>query len=74
MLDSLRFEAVEFDLGVRMCDPTEGEERRPPSLFGSCFFSKVKKRKKKEEPKGSTEQKKNWVTHAYPQVKLNRLK
>ena len=35
-----------------MCTPRGGEGRRTHSLFGSCFFSKVKKRKKKQSSRG----------------------
>uniref|UniRef100_A0A6C0IZW9 Uncharacterized protein n=1 Tax=viral metagenome TaxID=1070528 RepID=A0A6C0IZW9_9ZZZZ len=35
-------------MGVHMCDPTGGPQETSPSLFGSCFFSKVKKRKKEQ--------------------------
>ena len=35
-------------VGSHMCTPTGGEGGRTPSPFGSCFFSKVKKRKKKQ--------------------------
>ena len=34
-------------IGVHMCDPMDQRGRRGHSLFGSCFFSKVKERKKK---------------------------
>ena len=30
-----------------MCDPMDQRGRRGHSLFGSCFFSKIKERKKK---------------------------
>jgi len=35
-----------------MCDPMDQRGRRAHSLFGSCFFSKVKKRKKKQSSRG----------------------
>ena len=51
--EAVAFGRVEDDrglilIGVHMCTPTGGEGRKTHSLFGSCFFSKVKKRKKKQ--------------------------
>ena len=35
-------------MGYTRVHHVEGHEGRGPSLFGSCFFSKVKKRKKNQ--------------------------
>ena len=75
---SVGFEAVGFGLGygVHMCTPSGRRGGRTHSLFGSCFFFKVKKRKKKQgtrvpldcdSPKGYT-----CVTLAFP-LKPSRI-
>ena len=46
--------------------------RRVPSLFGSCFFSKIKKRKKKEEAMGVDRAKENLGHTCVTQLKPDR--
>ena len=39
-------------MGVHMCNPLRRRGVETRSLFGSCFFFKLKERKKKQDTRG----------------------
>ena len=70
VLDSLLFEAVEFDLGVRMCDPIFFLLGRPLRLFLLLSFLNFREETRTKQARGSPLLPFRRVTHVYP--KSNR--